>query len=319
MGLFQKLDAPVFRKEDSEAQRQLQVLEALHAEAAAHAGIDGVDIAALEQEIRLVKMGIAGEARVHYELENSHIPMYVLHDLFLEYDGLTAQIDYLIITQKHQFVLECKNLFGNIEINAAGDFIRTLGSGSHAKREGIYSPITQNQRHLELIRAMRSAEKSVFTRAIFEKNFAERYRSLVVLTNPKTILSAAHAADSVRAQVIRADQLVAYIRRVDAEGIGKMSAKDMAELADFFLAANRPPKIDYTEKFRAMLAEHAAEADTYASASACEAPSPSAEVLCPRCGAPMVLRKSNKPEHANKPPFYGCSRFPQCRGIRKIP
>ncbi|MHB9143506.1 MAG: nuclease-related domain-containing protein, partial [Paludibacter sp.] len=81
---------------------------------------------AIELEIRLVEAGIAGEKQVRFELENSHIPMYILHDLYIEYEGLTAQIDYLIITRKHQFVIECKNLYGNIEINNAGDFIRTF-------------------------------------------------------------------------------------------------------------------------------------------------------------------------------------------------
>lgn len=53
------------------------------------------------------------------------MPMLVLHNLFLEVDGLTAQIDYLIITKKLTIILECKNLIGNIEVNSKGEFIRT--------------------------------------------------------------------------------------------------------------------------------------------------------------------------------------------------
>jgi len=33
-----------------------------------------------------------------------------------------------------------------------GGFIRNIESGGKKKKEGIYSPITQNQRHLELFR-----------------------------------------------------------------------------------------------------------------------------------------------------------------------
>lgn len=36
------------------------------------------------------------------------------------------------------------------------------------------------------------------------------------------------------------------------------------------------------------------------------------EILCPKCGAEMVKRKSMYGE------FYGCSNFPRCRGTRKI-
>jgi hypothetical protein len=35
---------------------------------------------------------------------------------------------------------------------------------------------------------------------------------------------------------------------------------------------------------------------------------------CPKCGSPMVLRTVKKGEHKGKQ-FYGCSRFPKCRGM----
>ena len=35
---------------------------------------------------------------------------------------------------------------------------------------------------------------------------------------------------------------------------------------------------------------------------------------CPRCGSPMVLR-TNKKTNAK---FFGCSKFPKCRGFKKI-
>jgi hypothetical protein len=36
------------------------------------------------------------------------------------------------------------------------------------------------------------------------------------------------------------------------------------------------------------------------------------EKLCPKCSAPMVLRKATKGEHAGKV-FWGCSNYPKCR------
>jgi len=38
---------------------------------------------------------------------------------------------------------------------------------------------------------------------------------------------------------------------------------------------------------------------------------------CPKCGAPMVLRTARKGRAAGSQ-FYGCSRYPQCRGIRTL-
>jgi len=39
--------------------------------------------------------------------------------------------------------------------------------------------------------------------------------------------------------------------------------------------------------------------------------------LCPSCGSPMVLRTARKGPNPGSQ-FYGCSRFPECRGIRQV-
>ena len=93
MGLFDKVKGPVFLKEDSIAEIQLATLEELLPQAPA-----GM-VPKIEKEIRNQRAGIAGEKQILFELKNSHIPMYVLHDLYLEYEGLSAQIDFLVITQ----------------------------------------------------------------------------------------------------------------------------------------------------------------------------------------------------------------------------
>ena len=78
MGLFDRQKEPVFLKTDSEAEKQLAALRKLRGKESA---------SGLSQEIRMVEAGIAGEERIRFELENSHMPMYVLHDLFLEREG----------------------------------------------------------------------------------------------------------------------------------------------------------------------------------------------------------------------------------------
>ena len=39
-----------------------------------------------------------------------------------------------------------------------------------------------------------------------------------------------------------------------------------------------------------------------------------ATILCPKCGAPMILRTASKGANQGKQ-FYGCSNFPKCRKI----
>lgn len=83
---------PVVLKEGSTAEEQLRQMEA------AKGTLDPRAEARLEKDLRLVRAGIDGERRILYELKNSHMDMFILQDLFLEHEGLTAQIDFLVIT-----------------------------------------------------------------------------------------------------------------------------------------------------------------------------------------------------------------------------
>lgn len=64
-----------------------------------------------------LEYGIAGEKNIEFELKNSHKPMYILHDIYIQDGDLSAQIDYLVFTKKICFVIECKYLYRDIEIN----------------------------------------------------------------------------------------------------------------------------------------------------------------------------------------------------------
>jgi len=66
-----------------------------------------------------------GEDNIAYELTNSGIDMYVLQDLYLEHNGLSAQIDYMAFTRNSTYIIESKNLMGNVSIDKDGNFIRT--------------------------------------------------------------------------------------------------------------------------------------------------------------------------------------------------
>lgn len=317
MGVFDKIKEPFVLKEDSSARAQLRELEEflLRAE-------DPKIRSALESDIAAVKAGIFGEDTILFELKNSHIPMFILQDVYLEHEGLTAQIDFLIVTRRRNFVIECKNLYGNITINNAGDFVRIMGK----RKEGLYSPVTQSKRHLELIKKIRVEERTNFlTKAIFERYFYENYRSVVVLANPKTVLDAKYATKEVKAQVIRADQLSAYIRKVNSEkDVVDCKESDMEQLARFFLAAHRECQTDYLKKYRSVVpAEQAPPVvptvpEVPPLCPAAPLATENAEVpLCPICGEPMIRRKATRGDNAGQE-FWGCSKYPKCRGIVNI-
>jgi len=311
--VVERIQAPIFVKEDSQSAKQLAQLQQLLADASASI------CEKIQADIRSLQAGIYGEDTIAFELKNSHIPMLILHDLYLVHNGLSAQIDYIILTHKHIYVLECKNLYGNIEINNSGDFIRTVSYGRRTVKEGIYSPITQNKRHLELLYELRKEQKGNFlTKLLFDRSFSETYRSIVVLANPKTVLNARFAKKEIKAQVIRADQLNEYIKKADASSNSEVSDQVLWELAHFLLDAHQENPVDYAKKYAILTSEPSKISPVPTSH---EAPPVSVQaepdLICPKCGAPMVKRTAKKGPRAGKP-FYGCSRYPDCRFIINV-
>lgn len=245
MGWFEQLREPVFLKENSDACRQLQVLQQL----ASQLTTEGQEL--LFQDIRALEYGILGERQIAYELKNSHMPMYILHDICLEDEGLCAQIDYIAVTRKICFIIECKNLYGDIEIDSRGDFYRIMEIGGQKKKEAIYSPVTQNEHHLELLKTIRLKGQLPLFRGMAERRFARRVQSVVVLANPKTVLYSREAPQEIREHVIRADQLVAYLRRqYQISGESELSDKKIRAQAKAILLLHQEKEKNYLWKYQ---------------------------------------------------------------------
>lgn len=248
MGLFTKSIGPVFLKKSNQATEYIDKLKVLLEKCSGELKEE------IEKQITIAEYGIKGEESIAFELKNSGIDMYILQDICLEYGDLSAQIDYIIITRKRSYIIECKNLIGDIEINSSGDFIRTYQIKGRKIKEGIYSPITQNARHLQVLRELRKASKgNVIARMIFDKYFDENYKSIVVLANPKTVLNAKYAKKEVKEQIVRGDQLIHKIKEMDKLVTDAMAEKDMLEIANFYLQNNKELRLDYAEKYNQIL------------------------------------------------------------------
>jgi len=298
-----KLRKPVFLKETSSAKLHLEQMKKINPDS-----LNFEVRSKLNHDIKTVTLGIVGEDAIVYELKNSHMPLYVLHDLLLEYDGYFAQIDFLVITRKINFVIECKNLFGNIEINSKGDFIRSFDNG---EQEGIYSPITQNQRHLEIIRQIcRETKGNALMRTAYDKLFPSFFRSVVVLANEKTILNDSNAKKEIKEQVIRADSLVSYIKEQEkkSDSLG-LNDQQMEESANFFLKRHVERNIDYLleyEKTTELVDKKQHDISAFGSTTNVRE--------CPQCGASMVVRTNKKGGTMNfGKQFLGCADYPKCK------
>ena len=290
MALFDKLRDPVILKEGSEAASQLQQLTAYLVTAPSEVRPQ------VEQDIKLTQLGIKGEENLMFEFRNSHIPMYVMHDLFFERDGLTTQIDYLVVTRKLVIVIECKNLYGEIDIDNQGNFTRKVQLGNRYVKKGIYSPVTQNQRHLDMIHEIRRESKPLLLRGAFDKIFNENYRSIIVLANPSSVLKMRYAPAEIKGKVIKADQLVSYIKELNEKASApKMSDKEMKELADFFLEKSVKNTKDYTEKYKKDIIPETADDATEAAPVVSTAP---------QAAQPVPEAPANEPANLESTPVY---------------
>lgn len=292
--LFKKRDqpqAPFFMKEDTAAYQKLELLEQLRS--------DGVDDPSskekLERDIKTLASGINGENSVAYELKNSYLPIIALRDLQLARGDLSAQIDFVVVAADFLLVVECKALLHDVEINERGDFLRCFKSpkGIPYKKEGIYNPVAQNRRHVEMIRAILSED----TRLLDGR--PDFLHSAVVLANPKTVVRDSQAPQEVRACIVRCDQLVGLMEGMLGKQKRPMNRREMEQTAQTLLQYQQAERID-----RVRLARKYGLLP----------PEPQIP-QCPKCGVPMVLRTARRGDRAGSQ-FYGCPNYPHCRQTR---
>lgn len=350
MGIFSKPEI-IILKESNSAEEHLAKLEELLPRATGKVKEN------IQKEIILTKAGIDGEKKVLYELKNSNMDLVVLQDICIRAkDGREAQIDFVIVTSKLMILLECKNLVGNIEIVSKGNFSRTIQYGKRYWKEGIYSPITQNERHMEVLKECKSEEWNAVMGAMVRMSFSSFHKSLVVLANEKTYLNDRYAKKEVKEQVIRADQLIATIRRMNAEsklpkstkkemlGFGeKMLARDIGERKDYVarysklveIVAEEEKEVNETsetlmdagtavqdtvdgeEKAMPQIEEKPLANYSISEEEQREVPVTTGKIICPVCGGELVLRTAHRGANTGKQ-FYGCSSFPRCRYILNI-
>jgi len=199
--------------------------------------------AKLEKDIKFLEIGLSGEKKILFELQNSNIPMYIFHDVYYEFDDLSVQIDFIIVTAYKIFVVECKNIAGDIIINNDGNFIRNY----NGKSEGFYSPITQNERHIDLISNMLYSKKGFLGKILFNNTIKQNIESLVVFVNPKTIIKKYYAPKRIKSKIIRADEINSYIKSI----ISKCEYKklDIKSFANFFEFYNIKKEFNYSSKY----------------------------------------------------------------------
>jgi len=237
----------IFLKRESDDEIKIEKLNLKRQE------IDDNEKWKIDKDIERIYKGMQGENQVAFELENSGEDMYILHDILLPYaqHPSPAQIDYLVITRKYIYVIEVKNWSGNIEIDNKGNFNHIVVDKNNLVHTGSeYSPVTQNQRHLEAVKGIAIDEMDrKLRKKVFKKSFHNDFRSLVIFSNARTYLDIDKASIEIKEQIVKIDQLISYIRRNDSYREKCWSNSEMYEIAEFYLNKNLTNRAEYYSKY----------------------------------------------------------------------
>lgn len=235
----------VFYKENSDLQKKYDALNKLNEEYPNNEE--------LQSELYIVKKGLDGENEIAYQLKKAHIGMYILRDIKVKHEDLTAQIDYVIITPVYTYYVECKNLVGNITVTDKGDFIREFTINGKKIKKGMYSPLRQVEAQREVIRKIWESNSSAIKKFFASKNFDHYRRVLVVVANQDTILNTSRAPKEMKYKILRADALVRQIE-YDLEHRGNdeylESKKGMEEIAQSYIELSSKEEINYYDYYK---------------------------------------------------------------------
>lgn len=183
-----------------------------------------------------------------YELKHLKEPCLIIHDLTLfDKSADQAQIDFVVLTKHCGIVLESKSLQGNITINSDGEFTRQFVNNERKvyRKEGMYSPIRQNEIHVGVIEDFLTDFKVI-------KNYP--IESLVVISNDRTIIDKKYATKKVKDSIVKFDQLDNNIHRIlQKHQDTDISDSKLLELGESLIDNDTPRVIDYVSSLKLKL------------------------------------------------------------------
>lgn len=239
----EKLTTPILVKEGTET---IQLIE--HYKNEIRYTLDEKYSKALSAKIKLLELGLNGEKSVLFELQNSFLPIHILHDVRIVHNDLKAQIDFIVVTRKFILLIEVKNYFGNILVNGNDAFIRQVFKGNKLTfQEGFYSPVRQLERQVEVFESYMRDMGAVSRTPI---------KSVVVFTNNRTVINTKEATGHVKEKILRVDGLINYIRK-ELEKSSPVHFMDnrMKEMSDYIKKSHVELIEEETDKVELKLLE----------------------------------------------------------------
>lgn len=236
------------------------------------------------------RKGARGEQRVHNALSSvlDGKEYRVLSDLILPVAGGTTQLDHLVLSRFGIFVIETKNMSGWIFGGADQQKWTQVQKGG--KRRNFQNPLRQNYAHIGAVQEILEVDPKVLHNFVVFTGSAEPKTDM-----PENVawgLRALGKLIAVRKQLVLSDlQLNAFAETLQSQALENNTAVRRQHLQNL---------------------EKKSRAKTLAQTS--RPSNPASQISCPKCGGEMVKRTNRKTGDT----FWGCMKFPKCRGTRKL-
>ncbi len=202
----------------------------------------------IRQELTKLETGLKGEKETAYfidfNLKDSENYM-VLHDLRFEIDGLTAQIDHLLINKVIGIILvETKNTQAEVNINDDGTMLYTY---ENKKSYNLPNPLAQSHRHalvLAEILKKYNMEIDIMSYVVFLPDVKIKNKIL-----PKSFCRADTFTEYVFNEFKRSPlKILSSMAKMVINKIP--STKNLENIGNILLSEHKPVLIDYDKKYR---------------------------------------------------------------------
>ena len=233
-----------------------------------------------EYKSRAEALGDDGEKRVSSFLEDLDCEEYrVFNDLLIRDGRYTTQVDHVIISRYGVFVLETKNVHGNVYGSGNAEFWKQYLPDTGFKRYGytqehqLRNPILQNEGHIKtLSRLVFGNEVPVCGIVVFPNGTDLKIKANAPVLHMREVVP---FIKQYRDVVLSSDQMAFYRGRL-LEVISISESDRMTHLEN----------VHHNKERR----------DSAVAAG-----------ICPKCGGNLVLR------YGRFDRFYGCSNYPNCK------
>ena len=224
--------------------------------------------------------GVAGEfiVNISAKMMLNKDEYHLIKNVTLPTEDGTTQIDHIIVSKYGIFVVETKNMKGWIFGNPNQN---TWTQKIYKHSNKFQNPLNQNYKHVKTIESLLGLND-------------QQVHSVVVFVGDSTFKT--EMPENVTYGF-------GYIRFIKSKNQTVLAKSKIDEIIRKIEGGRLTPSFE-TNKEHVKNVKHIVSekkiGNTY-----------------PKCGSPMVLREAKNGQNAGKQ-FWGCSKFPQCRGIVNV-